>query len=128
MQADLSQKTKNKMAINIIGDFFIGLIPFLGDLMDAAFKCNTRNAVLLEEELRDRGAKRLAAQGQAPGSIIDPSLGEEYDFEEEERSANRQHGAPPRYTSQREPSRPHRDVERAQDMPPAQPPRPNRVR
>ena len=39
------------MLLNIIMDFTVGLIPFLGDLADAAFKCNTRNVRLLEETL-----------------------------------------------------------------------------
>lgn len=39
------------MMINILADFLVGLVPFLGDLADAAFKCNTRNLRLLEETL-----------------------------------------------------------------------------
>lgn len=39
------------MLLNIAFDFGIGLIPFLGDLVDAAFRCNTRNVALLEKAL-----------------------------------------------------------------------------
>lgn len=39
------------MALNIAVDFVVGLIPFLGDLVDAFYKCNTRNCRLLEEYL-----------------------------------------------------------------------------
>ena len=41
-------------------DFGIGLIPVVGDLADAWFKCNTRNNILLERFLRERGAKHPA--------------------------------------------------------------------
>ena len=64
---------------NIIIDFFIGLIPFAGDLADALYKCNTRNAVLLEKYLRERGAAQFAGQGAPAGEAIDMSLGEEFD-------------------------------------------------
>ncbi|KAI5357879.1 hypothetical protein Slin14017_G118920 [Septoria linicola] len=40
-----------RMLINIAIDFLVGLIPFVGDLADAAFKCNTKNLRLLEEHL-----------------------------------------------------------------------------
>lgn len=39
------------MAINILIDFFIGLIPIIGDLADAAMRANSRNVRLLEEHL-----------------------------------------------------------------------------
>ena len=42
-------------------DFGVGLIPVLGDLADAWFKCNTRNNILLERFLRERGAKNPVA-------------------------------------------------------------------
>ncbi|KAH9828922.1 hypothetical protein Tdes44962_MAKER02351 [Teratosphaeria destructans] len=40
-----------RMIINIIIDFAVGLVPFLGDIADAAFKCNTKNLRLLEVHL-----------------------------------------------------------------------------
>ncbi|EWC48530.1 hypothetical protein DRE_01752 [Drechslerella stenobrocha 248] len=51
------------MLFNVTLDFFIGLVPFVGDLMDAGYKCNTRNAVLVEEHLRKVGRARLKEQG-----------------------------------------------------------------
>ena len=48
------------MYTNLIIDFGIGLIPILGDFADAWFKCNTRNNILLERYLRERGAKNPA--------------------------------------------------------------------
>lgn len=52
----------SRMMINIMLDFAIGLVPFLGDIADAWFKANTRNVWLLEDylvtqaELRRTGA------------------------------------------------------------------------
>ena len=50
----LPQSLKIRMLINIAIDFAMGLIPFLGDLADAAFKCNTKNLRLLEVCLDER--------------------------------------------------------------------------
>lgn len=47
----LPQNLKMWMLINIVLDFVVGLVPFLGDLADAAFKCNTKNVKLLEKYL-----------------------------------------------------------------------------
>lgn len=79
----------SQMYMNAMIDFAIGFVPFLGDIADAVFKCNTRNAVLLEKELRKRGKARL--KGQAVEA--DPSLPDDWDREEQE--LNRHHGGPP---------------------------------
>lgn len=47
----LDSSIRIRMLINIILDFVVGLVPFVGDLADAAFKCNTKNVRLLEEAL-----------------------------------------------------------------------------
>lgn len=39
---------------NIVVDFFLGLVPFLGDLADTAFRCNTKNVVILEKALAQK--------------------------------------------------------------------------
>ena len=54
-----------KMYINIFLDFGIGLIPIFGDLVDALFRANTRNAAVLEKYLQKKGAAALNAQCQA---------------------------------------------------------------
>lgn len=51
VEGGLSSSVKTRMMINIIADFLVGLVPFVGDLADAAFKANTRNLRLLELEL-----------------------------------------------------------------------------
>lgn len=125
VEPPLSASVKGRMQMNIIIDFVIGLVPFLGDLVDAAFKCNTRNAVLLEEELRARGKKRLRQSGQPVPA--DPSLADEFDYQEEA-AMRQERGAPPRYSSRRESTRHTRrrdDLEAGHDIPP---PKPARVR
>jgi len=46
-----SKGVKVKMVVNILIDFFGGLIPLLGDFFDAFFKANTRNTDLLKDYL-----------------------------------------------------------------------------
>jgi hypothetical protein len=73
-EVGLSTAVQMHMLLNIAFDFLIGLVPVLGDLADMAYKANTRNAVLLEDYLRQRGRENLRKSGlpQQP----DPSLGE----------------------------------------------------
>ena len=61
-------KLKSTMVMNIMIDFAIGLVPFLGDIADTFFRCNTRNAVALEKMLNKRvkaAAKRAGAHGES---------------------------------------------------------------
>ncbi|KAL2002499.1 hypothetical protein VTN02DRAFT_6674 [Thermoascus thermophilus] len=69
------------MVMNIALDFAVGLVPFVGDLADALYKCNTRNAILLEKHLRAKGAKALS--GTHRQHPADPSLPEEFDRHDE---------------------------------------------
>jgi len=93
VEGGLPADVKTKMYINIILDFGIGLVPFLGDIADAVFRANTRNAVVLEKFLREKGAKALKAQGR-PAPAIDPSDPDEFD-----RILIEENGPPPSYTS-----------------------------
>jgi len=43
---------KSRMYINILLDFGVGLVPFVGDLADAVFRANTRNCWALEQYLK----------------------------------------------------------------------------
>ncbi|KAK0385790.1 hypothetical protein NLU13_6967 [Sarocladium strictum] len=67
-----------QMVLNIAFDFVVGLIPFAGDVLDAVFKANTRNAILLEEHLREKGKTNLKKAGQ-PIPTIDPSQADFFD-------------------------------------------------
>ena len=51
VEGGLDTGTQIQMMINILIDFLVGLIPFVGDLADAAFKANTKNLRLLERHL-----------------------------------------------------------------------------
>ncbi|PHH61050.1 hypothetical protein CDD81_818 [Ophiocordyceps australis] len=111
VEGGLPNSLKLQMLVNIAVDFAVGLIPFLGDLADAVFKANTRNALLLEQHLRDKGKKELRKSG-LPLPAIDPSSAEEYDRERYEAmtshqpSSTHRHGVTPA---------PHSRPERAHD-------------
>jgi len=47
--------------INIVLDFAIRLVLIIGNVGDALFKANTRNAVVLKKYLREKGTKTLKA-------------------------------------------------------------------
>jgi len=92
VEGGLPKEVQSKMMFNIVLDFAVGLVPFLGDIADAVFRANTRNAVELEKFLRKKGAARMKAQGhQMPA--IDPSDPDEYDRFHDD------HTAPPVYTA-----------------------------
>lgn len=63
------------MYANLMIDFGVGLVPLLGDFAGAWFKCNTRNNVLLERFLRDRGAKNPAPPPVPKQSTMQRLLG-----------------------------------------------------
>lgn len=81
------------MMFNICLDFGVGLIPILGDIIDVFYRCNTRNAVLLEKHLRSKGAKILKAAGQRTPSI-DPTDPHHFDQQMREEL-----GPPPQYSA-----------------------------
>jgi hypothetical protein len=51
VEGGLDTGTQIRMLINIMIDVLVGLIPFVGDVIDAAFKSNTKNVRLLERHL-----------------------------------------------------------------------------
>jgi hypothetical protein len=73
-----------KMLINVVLDFFVGLIPFVGDVADAVYKANTRNAVILETHLRQKGTKAASnlGRGQEQTIEVDHSLPDAFDRQE----------------------------------------------
>lgn len=93
VEGGLPTDVRAKMMFNIVVDFLVGLTPFVGDLADAVFRANTRNAAELEKYLRKKGAANLKAQGTATPSI-DPSDPDEYD-----RMLWAEPGTPPVYTT-----------------------------
>jgi hypothetical protein len=51
VEGGLPSSIRIRMLVNIIIDFAVGLVPFIGDIADAAYKCNTKNVALLEQHL-----------------------------------------------------------------------------
>ena len=51
----MSKRIKLKIIVNMLIDFFGGLIPLFGDIFDAFFKANTRNTQLLKNALIKQG-------------------------------------------------------------------------
>ena len=64
VEGNLPSSIYAHMIFNVILDFVIGLVPFVGDFADAMYKCNTRNAVLLEKCLKDRGERNLQGRNR----------------------------------------------------------------
>ncbi len=59
VEGGLDKSVESRMWLNVMIDFAIGLVPFLGDFADAFFRCNTKNAVELERMLIRRRDKAL---------------------------------------------------------------------
>ncbi|GAD95353.1 hypothetical protein NFIA_074790 [Paecilomyces variotii No. 5] len=100
------------MMFNIMLDFAIGLVPFVGDIADALYKCNSRNAILLERHLRAKGAKALAKGNKQQQGVTDLSVAEEFDRYEDGLLTDQPNDAGPNASGVRtdigieEPSRP----------------------
>ncbi|KAG9230069.1 hypothetical protein BJ875DRAFT_473218 [Amylocarpus encephaloides] len=93
VEGGLPKSVATKMICNIFIDFLIGLLPLVGDLMDALYKANTKNAIVLEQYLREKGAKTLKQQGRTPSrDATDPDEFDQQLMEE--------HGPPPRYANE----------------------------
>ncbi|KAF2188874.1 hypothetical protein K469DRAFT_702575 [Zopfia rhizophila CBS 207.26] len=77
------------MIFNIAIDFIIGLVPFVGDLADASFKCNSKNVRLLEQHLDKKYKPKSVIDAEKdipPASRPGPAtVYEDFSEEEEER-------------------------------------------
>lgn len=93
VEGGLPKDVQAKMMFNIIVDFGVGLVPFLGDIVDALFRANTKNAVVLENHLREKGLRNLKAAGHRTPPI-DPTDANLFDQQLRE-----EQGPPPKYSS-----------------------------
>jgi hypothetical protein len=59
-----------RMGLNLAVDALVGAVPLLGDLLDAGFKANTRNARLLEAWLASPGETRRASGLLVAGVLL----------------------------------------------------------
>lgn len=126
IEGGLPANLRIKMLINIIFDFVIGLVPLLGDLADAAFRANTKNAVMLEEHLREKGQKNLRQSGM-PIPAVDPSDPDEYERGLNSRTPDNRSPAPSRQPSPR-PARNDRHDRHDHEQPLPTEPRPAETR
>ena len=69
VEGGLPGNVKMKMIFNILLDFAVGLVPFVGDLADAAYKCNTKNCRMLEVYLDKKYAPRDARDERDRGGV-----------------------------------------------------------
>lgn len=105
IEGGLPAGLKMQMLVNIVFDFFIGIVPFLGDLADAMFRANTKNAIILEKYLREKGTKHLKETGQSIPAV-DPSSVVEFDRFENTSTPERRSQPPSRQPSHRSSRRP----------------------
>jgi Domain of unknown function (DUF4112) len=110
----LPKRVKSAMVSNIVLDFLLGLVPLIGDIADAFYKCNTKNFLLLEKELIKRAEKRQKGAGAVPistGGLDSPQDYEGFDDKDENDALD---GPPPRYASTKQPRRPDPAYDRYQ--------------
>jgi Domain of unknown function (DUF4112) len=106
IEPELPWDVRRRMYSNLVFDFVIGLVPFLGDIADAIYKCNTKNFILLEKELVKRAKQRKRASGITPHPAPVPEYANDEDAFEEEIEVEAPSEPPPRYTSTKKPRRP----------------------
>ncbi|KAF2743534.1 hypothetical protein M011DRAFT_471286 [Sporormia fimetaria CBS 119925] len=82
-----------KMLLWIFIDFVVGFVPFLGDLLDAAVKCNSRNVRYLEEVLDERYKPKDVEAGGVPANGGEPATVWE-DFSDDEEAKGASAGTP----------------------------------
>ncbi|KAI9475543.1 MAG: hypothetical protein EXX96DRAFT_573737 [Benjaminiella poitrasii] len=70
-KADLPKWLIGKMMWNVMLDFIVGLTPVAGDILDILFKCNWRNALLLEEYLITRRMEEIRSEKGNNAAIND---------------------------------------------------------
>ncbi|KAI8079192.1 hypothetical protein BDF21DRAFT_36993 [Thamnidium elegans] len=70
-KANLPKELIAKMMMNVFIDFMVGLTPIAGDILDILFKCNWRNAMLLEEYLILRRRDELRLEKGEHAHILD---------------------------------------------------------
>jgi hypothetical protein len=54
---NLGKTVQVRMALNVVADWAAGSIPFVGDVVDVAFRSNLKNLKLLECAAERRGAR-----------------------------------------------------------------------
>lgn len=65
-----SKSTLLRMASNVVVETIVGLVPFLGDVFDAAWKANARNVALLHAHLEEPHATHKASRRFVAGLLV----------------------------------------------------------
>lgn len=89
-------RLRSTMMMNIMIDFAVGLVPFLGDVADALFRANTKNAVALEKMLNNR--VKALEQGRA-GEPVHHTESSSDDDEQRDSRMYVDDASPPSYES-----------------------------
>jgi hypothetical protein len=58
----LPKFTMARMAVNVLIDFLVGIVPVVGDLFDVAWKANTRNVELLRHSMAENPQRARKAR------------------------------------------------------------------
>jgi hypothetical protein len=66
----VSKAVLARMALNQGIDMLVGIVPFLGDMLDIGWKSNSRNAKLLEQALADPRAAGRQSWAMVGGLIL----------------------------------------------------------
>ncbi|ODQ66905.1 hypothetical protein NADFUDRAFT_55496 [Nadsonia fulvescens var. elongata DSM 6958] len=70
----LPANVRAKMMSHIVVDFFIGITPILGDIAGAIYKANSKNTLILENLLAQRGAANLVKTQRGSELYSDNSI------------------------------------------------------
>jgi len=104
------------MLFNLVLDFAVGLVPLLGDLADAAFKCNGKNVRLLEQHLDKKykpeelieADREYERKNKRKSTVPPATVYEDFSDEEEERRAAFDDRYDDRYDDRNDVRRPQR--------------------
>lgn len=115
VEPPLNSSVRTKMQLNLVIDFFIGLVPFIGDLADAAYKCNTKNVILLEDALVKRAKVRQTGAGDLAETVTS-GPNERNQRRDQHETSNAREGQPDRHAAVKKPERPEQtyDPERSE--------------
>lgn len=70
IQLGVSRPAVVRMIMNIGIDTFVGSVPVVGDLFDAAWRSNNRNVALIERHVANPGASRRADRLVVLGAVV----------------------------------------------------------
>jgi Domain of unknown function (DUF4112) len=106
VEPKLPSAVKFSMYKNLAFDFALGLVPLLGDVVDAVYKSNTKNVALLEEELVRRAEKRQKDASRVVNQAAGAKFAQKYKALDTEHELRAPSGSAPRHPSTKNPRHP----------------------